>query len=296
MIFSAMAEEKWYPSKYGPDDELGALNLVTPAKSKAALKLIKKYKVYDLGMEYYDGFPAFPPRYWKTWVLYHGLRNPLGVNKVTYLEEVINVSLGISTQIDGLAHIGIGDLFYNGNNWKDFAPPTGLKKLGVEKIPPVVTRGLLVDMTAWKGKDMMLEGEVIAVEDIEGFLGKHGLKVEPGDVVLFYTGWSKLLKTDPTRFGKAEPGLGVKGAQYLVDEGAAMVGADTWALEVLPGEVKDQIFPVHQVLIPKGGVYILENFELSELAKDKVYEFCIIMTHPKMRGMIQAILQPIAIK
>jgi kynurenine formamidase len=293
----ALAGESWYPSKYGPDDELGALNLVTPAKTKAALQLIKEYKVYDLGMEYYDGFPAYPPRYWKTVILFHGMKNPLGPKKLTYMEEVINSGLGIGTQIDGLGHVGIGDLFYNGNSWRDIATPTGLKKFGSEKIPPVITRGLLIDMTAYKGKDMMVEGEVISVADIEGALSKQGgLRIEPGDVVLFHTGWSSLLKTDPGRFGKAEPGIGLGASQYLVDKGASMVGADTWALEVIPFEKNAGVFEPHQILLAKGGVYILENFHTADLARDKVYEFCIIITHPKITGAVQAILQPIAIK
>ena len=82
---------------------------------------------------------------------------------------------------------------------------------------------------------MMVEGEVITVADIKGCLAKQGgLKIEPGDVVLFYTGWSKLLKTDPARFGKAEPGVGLEAAQYLVDKGAAMVGALVADLLLLP--------------------------------------------------------------
>jgi kynurenine formamidase len=292
-------EKKWYPSKYGPNDTRGALNLITPEKTKQALKLIKKHKVYDLGMEYYDGFPAYPPRYWKTWILFHGVKNPLGTNKVTYMEEVCNISLGIGTQIDGLGHIGIGDKYYNGFSYKEIAGASQLNKFGIEKITPIITRGILLDMTAYKRKSILGKNEEITAKDVIGCLKKQRIKIQTGDAVLFYTGWSKLIETDPEKFNASEPGPSYDAAKYLVNNNVSMVGADTWGMECVPNPNRDKkgwVFPVHTYLLPMNGVHILENFKLDELAKDKVYEFCLILTAPKMRGMVQAILQPIAIR
>ena len=218
----------WYPSKYGKDDTRGALNLIDEEKVKAALGMIKENKVYDLGMEYYDGFPAYPPRYWKTWILSHGMKTPLGKNKLVYLEEMCNISLGIGTQVDGLAHVGIGNKFYNGNSYEDVAGADQLKKFGIENIFPVITKGVLLDMAAYKGKDILDPSEEITVEDIEGCLKKQKVKIERGDIVLFYTGWSKLIQTDPEKFGKSEPGIGLEAAKYLVEKEVAMTGSDTW--------------------------------------------------------------------
>jgi kynurenine formamidase len=296
----AMAEEKfwetkWYPSKYGPDDTLGALNLITPEKTAQALSLIKNNKIYDLGMEYYDGFPAFPPRYWKSWILTHHLKKPYGKNQATFLEEVLNVCPGISTQIDGLGHAGIGDMYYNGNNYRDFAGTTELKKFGIEKIVPVITRGVMIDMAGCKGVEMLGPQEEISKDDMVACLEKEGMEIEPGDVVLFNTGWSKMIAKDPVVFATTEPGPGLDAGRYLIEKGAAFVGSDTWGMEVVPNPNPELVFPLHNLLLTMNGVYILENFDLAELAKDKVYEFCLILTAPKMRGMVQAILQPIAI-
>jgi hypothetical protein len=162
------AAEDWCPSKYGKDDELGAINEITAKKTQNAFKLVKKGKLYDLGQVYEDGIPAFPPRYWKSWLLFHGEQRTLGTNKVTYLEEVINASLGVGTQIDGLAHVGIDSVYYNCNHQKDFATAVGVKKFGMEKVPPVVTRGILIDMAAYRGVAMMEAGDAIMPKGHQG--------------------------------------------------------------------------------------------------------------------------------
>jgi kynurenine formamidase len=117
-----------------------------------------------------------------------------------------------------------------------------------------------------------------------------------GDVVLFYTGWMKLLGKDNERFGSVEPGLGVEGAQYLASLDVAMVGADTWGLEVIPGEPNAGLFEVHQILLAKNGIHILENMNTEEMVKDEAWEFFFTLGPPRITGAVQAIINPIAIK
>jgi kynurenine formamidase len=105
-----------------------------------------------------------------------------------------------------------------------------------------------------------------------------------------------MIETDPEAFGTTEPGPGVSAGKYLVEMGAAFVGSDTWGMEVVPNPDPNLVFPLHTLFLPMNGIYILENFALDELANDKAYEFCLILTAPKIRGMIQAILQPIALR
>ena len=115
-------------------------------------------------------------------------------------------------------------------------------------------------------------------------------------MVLFYTGWTKLIGKDNKRYNAGEPGLGVEGAKYLASLGVAMVGADTWGLEVLPFEKNAGVFEVHQILLPLNGIYILENMHTEEMVKDKAWEFLFTLGPSRITGAVQAIINPIAIK
>lgn len=115
-------------------------------------------------------------------------------------------------------------------------------------------------------------------------------------MVLFYTGWLKLLGKDNKRFGSAAPGLGRDGARYLASLGVAMVGSDTWSFEVIPFEKDAGIFEVHQILIPRNGIHILENINTEEMVKDQAWEFLFTLGPTRITGAVQAIVNPIAIK
>ena len=126
---------------------------------------------------------------------------------------------------------------------------------------------------------------------------KQGINaIEKGDVVLFYTGWTKLIGKDNKRYNNGEPGLGVEGARYLAGLGVVAIGADTWGLEVVPFEKDKGVFEVHQILLPMNGVYILENMHTEEMVKDKAWEFLFTLGPWRITGTVQAIINPIAIK
>jgi kynurenine formamidase len=93
-----------------------------------------------------------------------------------------------------------------------------------------------------------------------------------------------------------EPGLGIEGAQYLADLGAVAVGADSWAVEAIPHEDEGTAFPVHQQLLARNGVYILENMDTRELAADGVSEFMFVLGQPRFVGAVQAVINPVAIR
>ena len=137
------------------------------------------------------------------------------------------------------------------------------------------------------------DGEIIARP--ERHLAKIG-EGEAGDVVLFHTGWLNLSDTDPVRFMSGQPGLGVDGAKYLAQQGVVAVGADTWALEVLPAEIEGEQFPVHPELLAKNGVYILENMVTEELIEDGVDRFMFVLGQARLEGAVQMIINPVAIR
>lgn len=296
---AATAQSNWYPSKWGPNDELGAANYLTPAVAAAAARLVTTGKTYSLGITVNTSTPAYPPRSCSLYIVQPGQQGAsegLGPTKTTYNDDILNCWVGIGTQLDGLGHIGIGERYYNGNKWQDFANISGLKKLGADKIPPMVTRGVLLDMAAHYGVEVVKEGTAFNRAEIEAVARKQGIEIRQGDVVIFHTGWLSLIDKDPKRYASVEPGLGREGARYLVDKGVVAVGADTWGLEVIPFEQGAGVFEVHQILLPRSGTYILENVNTAELAKDKAWEFMFVLGQNKYQGSVQSMINPVAIR
>ena len=287
----------WYPSKYGADDTLGAINNLSEAKTRAAASLIKTGRSYSLGVVTGVDTPAYPPRQFSMTILQldDGTGSPLGTNAATANDDLMHLWMGIGSQIDGLGHMGIDHVYYNGNKAKDFVATTGLTKLAIHELPPIVTRGVLLDMTAQFKHAVLPGGTVFNSQEIKAAAKAQGVSIEKGDVVLFHTGWLTKSTTNPAEFMASEPGLGGEGAQYLASLDVVAVGADTWALEVLPGENPTELFPVHPELLAKNGIYILENMNTAELARDEVWEFMFVLGQPKFEGAVQAVINPIAI-
>ena len=299
MSVGAMAQATWYPSTWGPNDEIGAANYMTPALALQASKLVTTGKVYSLGITVNTTTPAYPPRTCSIYIVQPGQQGGsegLGPTKTTYNDDILNCWNGIGTQLDGLGHIGVGERYYNGNKWQDFANISGLKKLGTEKVPPFVARGVVLDMAAHYGVEVVKEGTAFNKAEIEAVAKKQGVEIRQGDVVIFHTGWLSLIEKDPKRFGSVEPGLGREGARYLVSKGVVAVGADNWAVEAIPFEPGAGIFEVHQILLPMSGTYILENINTAELVKDKAWEFMFVLGHNKYQGAVQSMINPVAIR
>ncbi|MDQ3133638.1 MAG: cyclase family protein [Acidobacteriota bacterium] len=303
VVFTVVAQAQQNPcltaSKFGPDDQIGNLNYVTPAKTLAASKLVTRGKAYRLGIETNKDTPAFPPRTFSITVLQPGQAAgaTLGPTKSTYNDDIIVGWVGVGSQLDGLGHVGVDNLYFNCHKAADFAMADGLKRLGVENVPAVATRGVLLDMAGYFNTDIVKEGIAFNRAEIEGAMKRQGIQaIERGDVVLFRTGWLKLLGKDNKRFGSVGPGLGREGAKYLASLGVAMVGADTPSVEVIPFEKDAGIFEVHQILLALNGIHILENMNTEEMVKDRAWEFLFTLGPARITGGVQAIINPIAIR
>ena len=170
------ADMSWTESKYGPDDEIGAANLLTPERAKMAARLVTEGKTYSLGLTLDSSVPAFAPRSMSIAILQPGQVNNsgLGPTETTYNDDIFMGWLGIGSQIDGLGHIGVDHIYYNGNNGSDFVMGDGMTKLGIEKVPPMVTRGVLLDMAKFYGKEMLDEGTAYTREDIMAAADQQG--------------------------------------------------------------------------------------------------------------------------
>jgi kynurenine formamidase len=285
----------WFPSRGGAGDQRGAANRITAEKVLEAKNLMARGIVYQLGRAYEAGMPLFGTRHFSLKI--PQTFGPLGSNRTTYHDEVVSAEIGqVGTQFDGLGHIGVGDLFYNGNDRTEFSQADGLAKLGVENVGPLVTRGVLVDVAAFKGVARLPGGYEITLADLRGALERQRTELGAGDVVLVHTGWGSLWKVDNAAFGASAPGVGLEAAQWLVEREVVLVGSDTWATEVVPNPNSELAFPVHQLLIPRNGIYIFENLLTEELARDRVYEFAFFFAPLKLKGGTGSPANPLAIR
>jgi len=292
---ASVAQDKWYPSKWGADDQRGAANRITPAKVLEARNLIMRGQTYQLGHVYESAMPLFGTRHYSLRI--PKVFGPNGANQMYYHDEIISGELGqIGTQFDGLGHAGIGDLFYNGNKGSEFAKAEGLTKLGIENVGAIVTRGVLIDVAAYKGQPMLAGGYEITRADVEGALKRQNVVIGSGDVVIFHTGWGSLWIKDNAKFNANAPGIGLEAAQYLVDREIVMAGADTWSVEVVPNPDASLAFPLHQLFIAKNGIYIFENLLTEDLARDNVYEFAFIFAPLRLKGATGSPGNPLAIR
>ena len=263
---------------------------------KLAASLVKTGKTYALGMVTGPDTPAYPPRHYKVYVWDTVLGGP---NELTTTDDLAVTWLGVGSQIDGFGHVGIDHVHYNGWKTQDFLSLTGIKKFGVENIPPIVARGVLLDMTKYYAVDIVPNGTAFNSKEIAEVAKRQGVEIREGDVVLFHTGWLKQfaqMGEGEPKLGFPEPGIGVEGARYLAGKGVVAVGADTWALEAIPFEKEAERFPVHQELLAKNGTYILENMNTAALAADAAYEFMFVLGAPRMAGAVQTIVNPVAIR
>lgn len=286
-------------SKFGQNDQIGNLNYITPEKTLAATKLVTKGKSYRLGIETNKNTPAYGHRTFSLTVLQPDQAGGAswGPTKTTFNDDLITGWVGVGSQIDGLGHAGIDGTYFNCNKANDFSRVDGLTKLGIENVPAVATRGVLLDMAGFFGTDMVKEGTAFNRSEIVGAMKRQGIKsIEKGDIVLFYTGWQKLVGKDNKRFISGNSGLGREGARYLASLGVAMIGSDTSNFEVIPFEHGSGVYEVHQILLAQNGIYILENMNTEEMVRDKAWEFLFTLGPARITGGVQAIINPIAIK
>jgi hypothetical protein len=287
--------DTWYPSRWGAADQRGAANRITAAKVLEAKSLMTQGAVYQLGRVYESGMPMFGTRHFSLRI--PQTYGPLGSNRTTYHDEIVSGEIGqVGTQFDGLGHIGVGDLYYNGNDRREFSQADGLAKLGVENVGPLVTRGVLADVAGFKGVARLDGGYEVTLADLRGALERQRTEVRAGDVVLVHTGWGSLWGSDNAAFGASAPGVGLEAAQYLVDREVVLVGSDTWATEVVPNPNPELAFPVHQLLLARNGIYIFENLATEELARERVYEFAFFFAPLKLKGGSGSPGNPLAIR
>lgn len=293
--WSPPTPEQRCPSKWGAEDERGAANLMGPEAVLRATKLIRQGKVFELGKELNATMPFVGERRFSMQL--KRTSNPAATNKQRSNEEIVTTELGqVGTQFDALNHQGIGDLLYNCIKIDDIATRNGFTKLGVEKVGAIFTRGVLIDIAAFKGVEMLAIDYEITVQDLQDALAKQGVSIGQGDAVLIHTGWGLLWGKDNAKFVSGQPGIGASAADWLAKQNVVLIGSDNWGIEIFPNPDKQIRLPVHAIALVVNGIFLLENMELAALAKDKAYEFAFIVEPLKIKGGTGSTVAPIAVR
>ena len=302
---------------WGKDDEVGSFNAMTQQSVASALRMAREGKIYDLGITY--------SRKSFKWVGHSPCevmmyRSPEGVTRqkdhnftfpdsnpsaVKWHSCALFMNENVATQIDGLGHITVGEdnHWYNGFKESDWGGDFGIRKCDATTIPPVIARGVMLDIAALKKVDALPAHYSITPEDVDKALAAQKISLKPGDVVLFRTGTLRYWGRDGADHKKIghhdSAGINLATAKYLVEQfGTMMIGSDTSGLEVAPAEKgSDSFVPVHKYLLTEQGVHIAEFHYLEDLARDKIYEFCYSATTNKIAGTTAGFtLRPLALK
>jgi kynurenine formamidase len=288
------AETERCPSRWGATDERGAANLMKPETVLRAARLITVGEVIELGHPLFAGMPFYGDR-----IFSQQLKRtnwPPGSNNRGSNEEVVTTELGqVGTQIDGFAHQSIGNGLYNCFKMDELATRTGFSKLGIEKAGGMFTRGVLLDIAALRGVEMLGDRYEITARDLQDALERQQITLEPGDAVIVHTGYGKLWGKDDVRYYRTQPGLGVEAAAWLARQSPMIVGSDTCCVEVNPNPNPRLSSPVHQILLVSSGIYLIESLKLDELVGKGVQEFAFIVEPLKLKGATGSSVAPLAV-
>ena len=294
------AAEDCQPSQWGATDQIGAANRITPERTIAAASLVKQGASHPLGIVIAPGMPAYPPRYTALQVVQPGLHyraegSHLYGWEISANDDLVQMWLGTGPQLDGLGHLGENGTFYNCNRGEDFSEITGLTKLDISQVPPMVARGVLIDMAKHFGVDHLSAAQPFTSDDIRAAMAAQDVTVGEGDVVLFHTGWTDAkLATEPDLWVSTIPGITNEAARFLAALKPLAVGADTWGLGAVPPRPGDKVFYDHAILLKENGIYILETMNTGRLAEEGVKEFMFVLGQARLKGAVQMVINPVA--
>ena len=302
----ARAGIKVASSPWGPDDQLGALNHLSPEGSAAILARVDGTRSYDLSIDYFVGMPSFQAAGDPGYQLFMS-HTPAGTvvdnlngageagnRHVCYSGDVVFMYTHTGTHIDSLSHFGVDGHIYNGFSVDDNLGSRGWTKGGAEVIPPIITRGVLIDVAKSHQVDCLPDSYAITVEDCQKVLADAGVTLQPGDVAMVRTGRMGYWPDGSKVLGNP-PGLSLEAAKWLTSQGISAIAADQECVEVGPSQHEDNWLPGHCHFLAEAGVPMIELVNLEDLSRDGVNEFCLIAAPIRLRGASGAPLRPIAL-
>ena len=286
-------------SPWGPADEIGTLNMMTDASRFDILKQVAGGKLYDLGVDLFVGMPTccapFGDPTFQIWMTHTPARDT-AKELLSYSGDGVSMYTHTGTHIDALNHFGLHGKIWNQVSAEDALGVRGWTRSGIDKYPPIVARGVLIDVAKSRNVVHLPASYAITVADLQEALKKQGTTLRPGDVVLTRTGLMTLWP-DVAKYRLADQaGLSLEATQWLVEgQKAMLLGADNFGVESFPSKDPENFVPVHSYLFAERGVSLVEALWLEDLAKDQVYEFLFIASPLKMRGATASPIRPLAI-
>ncbi|MGE0230683.1 MAG: cyclase family protein [Flavobacteriaceae bacterium] len=285
-----------FPRHWGPDDEIGALNRIGAEEVRRAASLVGEGRVFSLSQTISpDMFvPAHRPGVMhfmnRDGGDYAAGRKARGGFQMA--EDTVVMPLHLGTHLDALCHCWYDDTLYNGFSANEIRSD-GARRCSVDKMPPIVTRGVLLDAVRVTGAPLK-DGFTMEPQLIRDCLSLAGTSLMPGDAVLIRTGWLENQKPGESADFNTEPGLGIEAAAMLADAGVAIVGADNYAVEVLPFD-QGKVFPVHQKLIRDCGIPLMEGLVLRHLGDAGATTFLFMAAPLPVKGGTGSPLNPVAV-
>ncbi len=279
--------------RWGPDDQIGALNLLGPEAVLKAIGLVNKGKVYNLAVPLERDGPQ-APSFQKTWRVTYYLEEQSPARSLVS-DDVVTMMTHSGTHIDALGHYAQGGKMWNGHDQSPYADD-GLRRAAIDQVSSIVGRGVMLDVAALRGVEYLDRDQVVAPEDLDACAHAQGVRVQSGDVLLLHTGWYRLFERDRTLWEQGEPGPDASLAEWLKANDIVAVGADNVGVEAKPGALRQETgASLHLAALRNLGVYLLENVNLDELVRDKVYEFLFVGAPLRLTGATGSPLTPLAI-
>lgn len=293
-----------FPSaRWGIGDTLGAGNLLTPERRLAALQSVRSGELIDLGHVIENNAPRIAPNQ-TPYIMTMSIRADNTVRRRRKLGatndagtslERIEMTTHVGTHIDALGHATIGAELYGGRAFEDEVDDLGLVSLGIENVPPIITRGVLLDVSKLDGANALDAGRAVSRDDLARAEESAGISIREGDVVCVHTGWGQWFMQDNERYVAGEPGIDEGAAQWLTQRGVVAIASDNMAVEVIPNPAHPQaILPVHQHTLVEAGVYLIENLKTDELAAAGHSSFCFMLLATKFKGATGCPVRPVA--
>lgn len=287
--------------RWGSADEIGALNLITPERTRAAAHAVRSGRVVCLGRPLRHDVPRVADRTGPTHLLTVDggdyAAGAVGAGGAYFADDFIAMPVGTGTHVDALAHAWSDAGLYNGHH-PNSVRSRGARRCGIDKVPGIVTGGVLADICRLHGVSALAPSHLVTPAELEAATDGLGAPVGPGDALLIRTGWltpESLAGRDRSRLESEEPGIGLEAADWIAERDIALVGADTLGVEVFPSERPELRTPVHVQLISRLGVHLIELLDLEELAELRPGRFLFVLAALRIHGGVNSPVNPLAI-